>query len=410
MGIDTAIRRFFERACPGAFPKSHAASLQQQTDTPTARHTKVLVRDLLTRARRFRGRSGFEKTGPGRLQYQFTAKEFCDEFMADIANMVKAGTYHAIVLCIDVPENMNPDKHNEQKKRDDSNGSGSYPLSFELSMSSNERFDIERLLSTRPLRIKLWNLLLEYTIARHDLFAYQRIIFDFTTGPPTLVYSERVIAMDQCAHDFGEADIMCAFWASRFPHCAVVVESTDSDFIPILIAYVSHCRRTAPLLLSYDRTNTGKSADKRIIVSVDALGRYLSDIGYHPAPFVLACILCGTDFVSKSSVTFFVPVHVVLSAMRTVTADNVTDALRSVEGFRYVLERVFTAYVTDESVSHCAQAEILKRMTRTKGKSRAKFPSQETLEGAFGRVVRNFFYWYRDWASLRISMPPCMRV
>jgi hypothetical protein len=397
MGINTEIRELLKQHFPAAFRG------------PSTDDSKgvVLIKDVLTHVHQFRGKSGFAKEGVGRLEYQFTGLEFCAEFCETFVSTARTGYYKAVVLCMDVQERVPPEKGEEQAARDAARGdrSGLPPADAELGFDgiNGRRFDLRTLVRVRPLRNKLWELLLKYISKNAVLFSFVPIILDFSVKGPVFVFRGRIGLIPDAMHDLGEADLTCTYWASRFPDTTVIIQSTDSDYLPICVAYVQCTPRKGDLFVHY-----GDKADdimnmKQVAAAIDA------QWDFDMFKFMLACVLSGTDYTKrvKQDVLPRVGVRHLLYGLQFVSAQTALGVMseethEAMSAVREIVRAILSCSLGDTSE---LTADEVREIIRRKNLTQVRYPSEEDIGKALKAIRFNLAYWTRDWEACKTKLP-----
>lgn len=370
MGIDTAIRKVLESTCPEAFFDGDTINLRDG----------VIIRDTLTDM--FKAKSpngGSEFTGAEILAYlyQFAAGPF------------KSGAAHTVILCMDNNTLVPPEKGAEQKRRDKKRAPDAqpYPDRAELCAAGvrigavESKLDIKRMMANRGLRAHLW----EYFVGA---LASKRFV------PPvgcTLIIDHCLEGAYAFGHNdwgltrgnvLGEADLKIPYWVIRYASMPVhiVIHSIDSDFLPILLGVVRKLGHKMKCKISL-----------RYWFSLwcDIRGAYEYLQKTHPLSihqWIIACILCGSDYVEKARVFNGIGHATLFRLFKPKT--SILECLD--------LDDVSARKVMSLGPDETAFTKLTEYVYATKA-VRGGRPTIATIKEVGAAVRFNMNYWFRDW-------------
>lgn len=413
MGIDTGIRKFMRSDatwCPDAF----------STDTIPVRGCAI-VYDLLTEM--------YRALGP-RYDYTFTGEEIA-AFVFDLAlRPLTSGAARQVVFCADTPDWVPPEKAAEQARRDVRRDTKPYPDGLTITDQgvyrgrghAAELMDIRRVMANRPMRTTLWKYILTTWIRSgvHMRIPNQcSVTFDhFTDGHHVfLPEGHRQLRAPGEGEQFGEADLKARYWVLHLARQGVrqiLVQSIDSDFMPILVyAYGMLTKAQRPqLFLKYWRR--GQVTYWCDIGKIHA--HVVDKRGWDEMEFVVHCILCGSDYVNKQILFAGISCERAFRHFeeymgmdhRPGAARHVTRTYRNFLGIvRYVYGAVWGInYTVEEAKGHqparTKPATLQKLYARSTGR-RVRVPpltkdpkDPRGLYAIYVQVVFNTLYWTND--------------
>lgn len=238
MGINTAIRNDVlnsAKACSHAF-----------METPDFKmHNGVQIFDILTEL--------FSAYNPETKGRYFTGLELYAFVRRLVTRSLESGECHTVVVCMDDPARVPPNKRHEQKKRDKAREVDPLPDCTEFcdggftlnSGMTPSRFDIKAVLVNRSLRPRLFGYLVECFKALLVLSnnTHRLVLDHFADG--AWVHVNGTWGKDPTSqHRFGEADLSMMYWVNRLwqdpdrPASNFYIRSTDSDQLPLALQYL----------------------------------------------------------------------------------------------------------------------------------------------------------------------------
>lgn len=191
-------------------------------------------------------------------------------------------------------------------------------------LKQTELMDLERVLNTRALRKKLW----QYCLKHLHTIKFPKdaiIIFNFKQLGPYVIYNgEPPRLTTEWAHALGETDLSLPFWLWLFRDYDVILHTVDTDIIPITFSYIAgtvSSRLPKSIVWEYEK-RTGGGKNKKPIVKTPMLidmyklcQRAVESTKLNIQQFVLACILCKTDFYNKRLLTHGVSAPYIFQAI-----------------------------------------------------------------------------------------------
>lgn len=318
MGIDLSIRKEFLRKFV-----SHAW-LTQLPKLSAGSKGRVCIQDRLCRMHDFAYIQG------KRIEGLRTSRDIAGLVLEGIeTHFIKMlGDINVLVINLDDDENTPKEKLQEQEKR--TGQKPQYPVNVEFMdegiqverplegrrevVHEVELVDLAKVIDTRKVRKKLWHYVLELLKTR-KLPERAWVIFNYDKSGPWLFRNGKPgVHMKEWAHAFGEHDVSLAFWSWLFQEYDILVESVDTDIIPITSSYL--CSGVGPKSLIWKyKDQTSKNTE---LVDMKLLHEGALDAsGLTAQQFVLACILCKTDFYNKALISHQMGPHVIFEAVCT---------------------------------------------------------------------------------------------
>lgn len=401
MGIECGIRKsVVEEWCKGC--------LKQQM-LPFLRNA-VMIRDFSTELR---------KTGP-RGDYTFTGEEYYEALMAPSRQVLDSGRFKAVVLCLDRAALVPKEKQATQAGRDRKTVQpypcvdGSYvEIGDEGIRFSTEHeyepFNIIKLLATRSIRRMLWNYV-ESKIKADRFAVGSTLIFDYNLKGPIINNDQGVTQAFHLAHDLGEGEMMALFWAHVFRQHPVVVHTSDTDFLPICLAYLasSHPQRKEPLLWVYLEDS---------YVDMRLCRQLLHDrMNWSVYDFVMAAALCGTDYTDKKLITHNIGWKHIMFCIQKVRDQpfwlRVPNYSRHLERFLCILYTYYThppdlvnwtSLFLEPHDEKCSlpSPKALQDAFEERKLVKIRFPTHESVQMALKQIKFLLRYWIRDFSRVR---------
>lgn len=424
MGIDVEIRaEMRSKHTPQAFSKFLELGPQ-----------RVVLDDLMTRV--------FMARGTGK-DGAFTGLEFYDEVMKPVRKALHTDEYYAFVLIADNKAGVPREKQEEQARRSQSRAVEPYATGSvfcemgirQSAIQDPEPFVAQRLFSTRELRSQLWQFVLKRM--KHEIWPQHKlVVFDFESSGPHVIDSGAYSHRTDLTHRLGEADLAWPFYFWLFHEQCIVVDTIDTDIIPISIAYVHqadpvlhpkqlHWRcvsRKKSIMVVTGKDAEGKDVKKRKYTGgggeveycdlLHVAQRLPEALGLTKLQTVLYCILSKSDFVQKKWLSHFANLSHIADGCRALTqlesvpdedidCENVgiwekytlamlASRIRYSPGFIKTLEKRPV-----NSLTNFADRDWLEpRLEFARG---AHFPTPETYKLA-NRLIRfNLCYWTTSW-------------
>lgn len=450
MGGDTEIRKLLRKTIPEAFVDE--SLVMSDEDGPWA-----IVEDTLTRLHHTRG---------PRFDGTFTLEELLFFVLEHHMKPLREGRATFVVICGDDPKRVPKEKEETQSERtkayrergqsrraprqlvdgkEDCGGldneterDGSerpelqpYPLDAELceegiryrdfpeaegGVLRAERVHINRLLHTREVRVQLWDRLLDLIKSgKVEIPANTSLILDhFSEGPWELNHN-RVVLREDLKHAYGEGEMMCVFWAAHLRRSHhVLVESIDTDFMPLIVHHVSMLDPSAaPHQLLWRYWHTG-------YVDIHALhvGIY-TKLGWNSLDFMVAFILCGTDYFKKKTVFHRVGCQIILHAVQA-CSNHVAHLFDDQGHFNMIARFIYNDYMTPaakrrgtaqnssgslKTYEAPPQLPALRAVARRKGYNDFRVVTDSELTSAYVKLLWHLNYWLTDPESVPLWSP-----
>lgn len=300
MGIDVQLRSHIkDYVAPYAWIKEPAS---------LANH--VVIDDLLTRL--------YKDIGPYH-NWNFTGRDLYSSFIRPVRKAFdQKGAIVYVAICDD-SRNVPKEKAVEQSERSEASdvkpydstlqykiiGDGLVTVSADGTESAAEMIDMRRLVRTRKLRRLYCDFVAQYarefeffgTGERYLIFDYDAVAGPCILPTPTPTSALVLPAHINQPHQLGEADVSVFYWCLQFHQYRKLVMTIDTDFIPILASYMQHTneKREKYLLWRYDKDS--------LVDGVKMLADAQLKWGISLHSVTLLCILTGTDFYRKKSLT-----------------------------------------------------------------------------------------------------------
>jgi len=412
MGIDTKIRKWFkDQLCKAAF----------SSKSPFVGPKGVLVRDEFTIAHRFAGNSFRQNE---RDPFTFTGDEFYNEYMQPIKAAMQSGCFVAVVMCVDIRENVPPEKAATERARRRVDDIEPIPDAAKMCREGVEldgariRFDVRAAMRNREWRGALWRYLVRRAVRDAELGRGCALIIDMDARGPIVIRDGRFGIDRRHAHGFGEADLMVIYWLTQYPNSPVLIDSIDSDFMPIVCHY----------LWTLDRPRGGRVYWRYWRQNHCDL-TMLADNIYRrwrcsSLQFMLSCILCGSDYFVKSSVLANIGFQYVFYGVQrlrfTGHLENIFDAdeEHAADALEMVLRSIFSEFLAAKADISKDQlwftlhrhgipstAETIQENLNNRDISNVSFPPRDQIKQALQMLLFNAGYWARNWPALPVSPP-----
>jgi len=123
---------------------------------------------------------------------------------------------------------------------------------------TTERLHLPRLLHSRNVRQQIWTALVDYLQSGLvDIPAQKTLILDHFVEGPVVFTNDGWVQRKDLRHNFGEGEMMCIYWACFFERYACVIDTIDTDLMPLAVHYLAtvHPARQRKLLWRYWHTN-----------------------------------------------------------------------------------------------------------------------------------------------------------
>lgn len=337
------IRRFFTG---GALVENKTGHIPLTENMKT--HGQVLISDLLTQLREVTlgAATGFDRAVRG--------DQLVDLFAKYVNKAVESGNFRAYVGVVDVQHLTPREKLAEQRARSTNRPIQPYPpgsrfVEEGISIPSpsgryhTELINTQRVFADRIFRVQLFKFIADeierrpwlimkgvdfvmdfdehhYFVLCNGVSAWKPHCYATTQGGVTTTQPRTI----------GEADIQMMVWAHQYSARHVVwIQSIDRDLIAIITAYIYQVQRmnrkgllNHPLKgfwysmgFQWEKNKSHPNAPKNYIFRALDMMQFTADIkrrfGWNPLHFVLACIMCGTDFLRKSDLVNLISVPMI---------------------------------------------------------------------------------------------------
>lgn len=299
-----------------------------------------------------------------------------------------------------------------------------------------ERFVAQRLFCTRELRAQLWKYILKRM--KNEIWPPNRLlIMDFESAGPHVIDNNVYSHRTDLEHNLGEADLSWPFYFWLFHEQTIVVETIDTDIIPISICYMQQadpslhpvqlywrCMSRGSFTISEEpspddptkmikkRKYNGSNKDAEYCDLTKMAIDLPRAIGLTQLQTVLFCILSGSDFVQKKWLSFFANLSNIQDGVRALKnlelisqEDHNSENTGFCEQYNYAMLasriRYSSKYLKQihqegriETTQFCTRRWLEPRLHFAR---QAQFPSPETLKLA-NRLIRfNLCYWCTSW-------------
>jgi hypothetical protein len=177
-------------------------------------------------------------------------------------------------------------------------------------------FTREQAFHSRPTRRRFYDYLLE-KLKTATIPPGCTFVMDFDARGPWLFESGGYTQLTGYAHDHGEADLMTLHWLRAMRHHNIYVDTIDSDVFLATLNYMHRCgEHNRSVLFRWPRKVENPRCAEVKDEKKQAKGRAATTVGFVDMekarvaigdrlwPFMLACVLCGTDFYEKKSLIF----------------------------------------------------------------------------------------------------------
>ena len=279
------------------------------------------------------------------------------------------------VVCFDKPWFVAFEKTFLQKQRVD--GIVKYPLHAKLTDAGIdvgesefapevEPLNLTRLLCTRELRQKLYLYFLE-RMKRDPRLRAGRIILDFCERGPWIIINGRAKQDSSLANEMGEGDLAAFWWALKYNQHHIIINSIDHDLM--LIAFQLHHLFPASLLVQCKPDEC---------INIKLLAKAFAQARKSLVGFMIGVIMCGTDFVAKSTLANQFGDELVVEVVMRFWND--TRSLANKKDFRRLMRSLY-----DNAVN-----------------SRCKMPDEANLAKGYNALAFNVHYWKTIDATLTI--------
>jgi hypothetical protein len=361
-------------------------------------------------------------------------------------NSLSNDQIHTVVLTTDDASRVPNIKNKEQKRRKTKRRNDPYTHTMMHivedgyitgTCSTPQPIDGMKLMATRGGMRNLWKYF-DSKISSMPIPSGKRVIFDYDRkGPVEYTTLDRIPqrrVMDECVHEYGEADMSMIYWTTYFSTRAtsVIVRSIDADVIPMFGKYMDKYADVCP---DYVFWVFGKANDP-VCVELHMLYEVITKYFGHMNHFFASVILCKTDFHEAQAFTYGMGVHKVMETMINYKDELMpyTDLYdRGTMFFETYIRATIRALGNEKNwmcldcdawkLGNCLKKAQAKRNKNAKRKSRIPFPEvkahtcdecsahAETHE-CFGldSYMANWAYWEHEWADNERDVPEPMQI
>lgn len=193
-----------------------------------------------------------------------------------------------------------------------------------------------------------------------------------------------------------EGELQSFFWSRVFAPHPTVLDTVDTDLLPIALGDETLRRRPAPLYWRYPGRESGQLEHL-------CLTRASQDLPISPLGFRALCVMCGTDFFAKKMVLHQVGAETLLTAAlyaepHLVAAATGDGSPETMSHFLWFLRAAYALKTPNWSVDSSDEPPTLDDLERTlTARSKVyRFPSPADCQEAMARVQWNCGYWSMD--------------
>jgi len=270
-----------------------------------------------------------------------------------------------------------------------------------------EAVDVPRLLHHRVMRDTLWGELVRYLRSdRVDIPAHRALILDHFAEGPWVFTSDGARLRSDLKHEFGEGEMMCIYWSCVFDKYACVIDTIDTDLMPLAVHYLSntHPAREKPLIWRYDTTC---HVDLRVMTDCIHRRWVCSSLD-----FMVGFILSGTDYFEKGQVLMQLGCMKILHGVQA-CANHVAQILDDGAGiahYKMLLRFLYNDYMTSRvSASKAINSsgalragdplptlDALREQCAEKNYKSFRVASEEVIRETYDTLLKHIYYWSMD--------------
>ena len=286
-----------------------------------------------------------------RINHSWTSRDLAKRFFQPVQEHFysSSSAVRVIVFSLDDDFNTPKEKAREQAQRDkarpqyakdvdfvDHGVVRKLPISPTETVDQVELIDLAKVIASRTVRKKLWQYYLKY-MKTVQLPLGTSVILSFDRAGPWLFQGGKApVQMTQWCHNLGETDVGILFWIWMLRDFDLEIETIDTDYIPICFSYLSAAPTDVwpkSLIWKYEEIRGSGKAKSKTNQIVDLLKLYKNTTeitALKPQAFVLACVLCSTDFFDKQLVFAQIQPGLIFEAVQTsqeYVFDDLMDSL-----------------------------------------------------------------------------------
>ena len=397
---------------------------------------------------------------------QFTGRELYLTIRRMVLDLIKRNGISVYIICMDYQPHVPHRKHKTQSKRssardidkytqevvlcDDgirsedtsisssSSGAAAIPSTSMEADAKSHVMDLDRILATRSTRGQMWDYISQ-KFAKDEAIPNFLMIFDYNhkvdmlgthksqvaaNGAQPMMWSLKSIETPLFQHRIGESDIKALFWLRVFHRYKAQVRSVDGDMLPLMLQFVKSTQPDRPAGAEVFWKQNVASAKKttKTLVNISRLMDLMhGQLKWNTEEFLLACILCGSDFFDKQKILAGVGILYIMYGVQQ-SRDDVKvlldhchdhtehdDSKQVVDAFYTIIRRIYTYRVKFARVS--SLKEEMKRLAAvprdqeppamteeelkkaTKKWKRMSIPTLETVSEMTNVLLWHLHYW-----------------
>lgn len=229
-------------------------------------------------------------------------------------------------------------------------------------------------------------------------------------------------------HKLGESDLKMLFWLRVFHNHTCWVKSVDGDMLPLLLQYLKATEperpATAPVYWIYKSWRGGKHDTGGTVNMSNLLERVHQQLKWETEELLVACILCGTDYFTKSSLFHGIGYLYILYAVQQSRAQVATlfrvagknnpvtqDLNDAAEAFEIIVRRIYNLRILHRNlVSSTSELDALlaedrkeeplppelvelRAVVEKKKWKKMSVPTVDALDAELSSVLWHIHYW-----------------
>ncbi len=311
---------------------------------------------------------------------------------------------HTCIILADKRERIPPEKWATQKKRAERSkpyppttvlGDNEVLVTDDAGNQHKALIQPHRLMQTRALREPLYRQLMKRSAKDARFHAYH-IIWDVTHDAPVEHYDGvEKKRPDLDMPTVGEDDILMPIYAMRYRHCRILGTTKDRDQEHIWLLNIEKLEESVPSLIL--RFGDGKHMDMlRYVNELRATGWNVKH------QYVVAHILCNTDFFDQSVVLLGFGVDKIFAAVRVLGPQR--DYVSKISDFLLLL-RLLYSYRFGWKDRVATWSELQEEADQRAPNRQFRFPDRDALRRAHQALYFNFHYW-QSLHSTNYVVPP----
>lgn len=279
----------------------------------------------------------------------------------------------------------------------------------------SERVHIGRLLHTRQVRVQIWDRLLDLLKSgKVEIPGGTSLVLDHFAEGPWELRDSRLVRRDDLKHPYGEGEMMCVFWASHLRRSHnVLIESIDTDMMPLIIHHVSMLDEGPRKKLLWRYWHTG-------YVDIHELhtGIY-TKMGWNSLDFMVAFILCGTDYFKKKTLFPRVGCKLILHGVQA-CSNHVAHLYDDQGHFNMIARFIYNDFMTPAGARRGTATNssgslktyeappslpVLRVVARRKAYKEFNVATDKELANAYATLLWHLNYWLTDPESVPLWSP-----